>query len=197
MKKYTLLVVAVVFCASFIAKQKYNSTNLKRRVILDVPVDFHRLSDEEIIVKYGMDRVPLGIFEDELGDVSISITENIDSLRTAKINYKSEEEKKNLARDLSIEKSFLVSSYRSYFESMNMLIDTVYEQNGIPMAFLAYESKFSGVNEKNETVVTEQYNYMVYGYRRNRSYLINFSCPLYLKQDWEKTAKEIISSVQF
>ena len=198
MKKYLILFLLAFVGFSFVQKKtKYNSTNLKRRVIIDIPEGFIRLSDEDVITKYGMDKLPLAMFEDETGEVSVSVTEKVDSLRSKSITYKTEEEKQSVARDLKIEKSFLVSSYRNLYDEMVVLTDTVMEVNGVPMAFLEYDSKLSGKNSKDEDVVTEQYNYICYGYRKNRNYIINFACPTYKRDEWKERASEIIASVKF
>ena len=198
MRKYIYLLAAAILCLSFVTKkQKYTSTNLKRRVILDIPVGFNRLSEEDVVVKYGMDMAPLGVFEDETGEVSISITEKIDSLRNTKISYKTQDQIRSVSRDLAIEKSFLIASYRSYYDQLTILTDTVKEINGVPMALVEYESKLSGNNNKEEHVTTEQYNYIAYGYRRNRNYIINISFPSYKKKELQKIATHIISTIKF
>ena len=198
MKKISILLLAAFFGLAFIAKkQKYTSTNLKRRVILDVPEEFLRLSDTDIITKYGMDKLPLALFEDETGEISISITEKIDSLKSRSLMYKTEEEKIAISRDLAIEKSFLISSYRHFYDDIKILKDTVMEINGVPMALLEYESKLSGKDAKDLDVVSEQYNYLVYGYRRNRNYIINFACPQYKQAEFQAIAQHIVESVKF
>ena len=51
---FALIGIFFVIASSFVAKQKYRSENIQRRVILDIPLEFKSLTEEEIILKTGL-----------------------------------------------------------------------------------------------------------------------------------------------
>ena len=198
MKKYYLIILLSILSLLFAfttAKVKLKRENVNRRVVLSVPTDFAKLSDEDVIKDYGMQKLPLAMFTNDVGDITITISETIDSLRNSTLTFNSGKKGKKTVHDLAIEKSFRKSSIMSNFEKVTFLRDEVKELNKVPFIVLEFESKLIGKNKHDEEVETQMYNYILYGYRKNRSYIINLACPLHKKATWKTAFDEIVTSV--
>lgn len=193
-RQFWLILPIITFLVAFTsADVNLKRQNINRRVIMLIPSDFIKLSDENVIKNYGMQKLPLAMFANGIGDVNVTISESIDSLGTSKF---SSVKGGKIKHDLSIEKSFRKSSIRANMEKVTFLTDEVREMNKVPFIVLEFESKLIGKNKLNQDVETEMYNYIIYGYRKNRSYIINLAAPLVKKDEWKKYFDEMVLSIQ-
>ncbi len=176
-------------------KVKLERQNINRRVIMLIPSDFAKLLEEDIVKDYGMQKMPLAMYTNDIGDVTVTISETIDSLGNSSLVFSGAKKEKRTVHDLAIEKSFRKSSIMSSFEKVTFLKDEVRELNKVPFIILEFDSKLVGKNKHEEEVETEMYNYILYGYRKNRSYIINIACPLHKKAEWKVHFDAMIESI--
>lgn len=190
-----LPLLAMLF--AFTAKKiKLERQNINRRVIMLVPSDFAKLSEDDIVKDYGMQKIPLAMYANDIGDITVTVSETIDSLgNSSSLVFNSAKKGGKTAHDLEIEKSFRKSSIMSSFEKVTFLKDEVKELHKVPFIVLEFESKLVGKNKHEEDVETEMYNYILYGYRKNRSYIINIACPLHKKAEWKPHFDAMVESV--
>ncbi|MCP4520439.1 MAG: hypothetical protein GY827_01870 [Cytophagales bacterium] len=196
-KRYLLLAIPALLTlfAFTMKKVKTKRENINRRVIMQIPEKFQELSEEDIIKDYGVQRVPLAMFTNEIGDVTITVSETIDSLANSSLVFGSSKKHERTIHDLEIEKAFRKSSIMANFEKVTFSKEEVRELNKVPFIIFEFDSKLVGKDKNEEEVETEMYNYILYGHRRNRSYVINLAAPLHKKVDWKETFDFIVNSV--
>ncbi len=140
---------------------------------------------------------PLALFANDDESITLSIQETVEPGSKSRSNKKLEVEKQmGTQRDLETERKFKKASFETYFENVRFLRDEVTTINGNQFIVFEMEAKLAGENSKGEKIVSYRYIYMLYGYKGNSSYSINFSCPLDQKREWQVAAQQMMESVQ-
>lgn len=189
--KNLLGILFIGLLLSFVSK-KIGDHNLKpykvstksNAVELLIPEQLMQLTNEDAIRTYGMARTPMAVFADELKDVSIIVSVkplpsgNVDEL------------------DINLEKSFKRAALSSSFGEVKIIKEEVKEINGYKAVVFEFDSSISGKDSKDEPVVSKNYNYIAYLYKKDREYSVNFNTPATLKEDWKTDASLIINSIK-
>ncbi len=199
-----ILLGSIAMCFVQTTPFKLVKRNLCEEVQAKVPDNFHQMTDEELARKYYTYKKPTAMFTDEKGKIDFGV-----NINDTEWEYK----------DLPILKSFYKSSLLRTFTtitlekagknqkgedivkekretSLEMLqegIKTINKHQFIYFEFLS-EVKPDQYAVKQESSM-RMYSYMLYTIHKEQALIVNFSCPEYLRKQWQPTAAEMIESV--
>lgn len=167
------------------------------KITLEIPDGFYKMSENDVVEKYGMVRIPEAIYSSPTNDILISITVKEDTTNNAGlVEYKNKHYKQEYQRDLSIEKAFRKSSLRYDFDQIVFYTDTAYSTSKTKVIEFEFEGELVGEDAKGqEQISSVSYNYLYYGFVKKRTFVVNISAPISMKEDWQPIAQKIIASI--
>lgn len=194
MKKVFTTILIALASLSF-AQDQMQKKDLGK-ISLSVPADFYEMTEKDIVEQFGMTAIPKAIFTNAAQDVFISVNVKEDTINSQGLvkykNFNTEYE-----RDLQIEKSFRKSSLRQDFSDLTFISDTAFVVGKANVMHFEFDGKLIGEDQKGEEEVTSlSYYYIMYAFVKKRTYIVNFSCPVGMKLEWAKKAKDIIKSIE-
>lgn len=166
------------------------------KVTLPIPQEFYKLNDQDIVSTFGMVHLPLGIYSNTERDIFISVTSKEDSLtRSNKIEYKASSPE--YVDDLKLYQMFQKSSLYNIYSKINLHADTLVTVGTKRYMIMEFDSEINGENSQGLPTTTDHYNYIMHCFTRNKSYIVNFSCPKEKMEAWKPVASEIMAGVKW
>ncbi len=188
-----VLVVIAVSTAAFTSTELI-SVNLNK-VNLKVPKDFYKMNDDDIVKSFGMTNIPLAVFTNQERDIFISVNEKIDSLtRSKKIKYKASNPE--YQQDLEMYKMFQKSGLLNMYSDVKIFREDLVINEKEKYLIFEFNSNAVGVDKNGVETNEQHYNIIKHVFIKNRTYIVNFGCPLAKKEEWKSTANEIIISAE-
>lgn len=193
--KKLLLILSVVSLCSF-ALVEYVKVKPGKGVSLEIPSDFAKMDEASIIRTYLLHRLPVAVYTDGTGDVSFSVNIREDSLMNSqKVAYKSS--KMDAGKDPFIEKLFLKSGIYNTFKNIEFLKDSVSKVDEKDAVKFEFIGDLEGTDAKGNPELTKNYNYIIYAYKKDKTYVFSFAAPYEEKEKWQPVAHHIMNSVSF
>lgn len=166
------------------------------KVTLPIPQEFYKLNDQDVVSTFGMVHLPLGIYSNTERDIFIAVTSKEDSLtRSSKIEYKASSPE--YVDDLKLYQMFQKSSLYNIYSKINIHTDTLVTIGTRRYMIMEFDSEINGENSQGVPTTTDHYNYVMHCFTRNKSYIINFSCPKEKMEKWKPIASEIMAGVKW
>lgn len=167
--------------ASFGQKVKLKKTTIDKEITLSVPTDFITMAEQDVNTKFVSNRKPLAVYTNFDRTIDVSINLNPTSWRDGHIG---------LAKD------FYYNTILSLYDKVDFTLNEVRNIEGRDYAVFEFVSTIKGEDEsitRKANVVN--YTYIQYTIKDGHTYVFSFSCPIYLKEKWKKTAGKIMASV--
>ena len=198
MIKMKKIVFSIIVCSllAFTVQEEYVKTKIGSGISIEMPKAFSKMDEASIIKRYGMHQIPLAIYTDGTGLTSLSVNQRTDSLyNSTKIKYKGSN-METAKKDLNLEKSFLKSTYLRLYEDVEFIQDTLVLINDKDFVVFEFEGNLRGMDAKGNATFTKNYNYIQYGFEKNRTTIFNFNCPHDEKGRWQPVARYIMSTAK-
>ncbi len=194
------IMMKALLCIFFMSLVKFSfsqeqliQTVINKNIKMYAPTSLSRINGRQAIGKFGNDFAPKAAWISANERTVLSVTEIFDTVGFYQPGYK---KKKVLARDITIEKSFYLSSILAYAKEVVFHQDAIKTIHKRP--FITFE--FEGIQEfktkKGTPVEKKFYRYLQYCFVKNRKYIFNFSCPFSELTYWSDTVKTIMESVK-
>ena len=195
MKKILAITLLAGLC-SFILVE-YQKVKPGKGVSMEIPSSFAKMDESSIIRTFLVHRLPVAVYTDGTGDVSISVNIREDSLMSnPKTAYKGSKMEET-AKDPTIEKLFLKSGLYNTFKNIEFIKDSVGTLDDNEAIFFEFVGDLEGVDAKGNPELTRNYNYIIYGYRKTKTYIFSFAAPFEEKAKWQPVAHHIMQSISF
>lgn len=155
---------------------------VSNQISIKLPTTFVPMSPTDLASRYVSAKPPLAMYtsQDQQIDIGINVTRN---------TWQSD--------DLAILKDFYKANIMNLFTEVDMIQETTQEIGG--RTFIVFEFVSKVVDEENAfggSASISKYTYIQYTVYKENVLLFNFTSPTRLKNQWQKTAKEIMESVR-
>ncbi len=173
----TILLAAILLLSvqdSTLKRQK-----LTEYLSMDVSTALRNMSQQELSAKFLGAKIPDAALTDESSAVELTITGSPTFW---------------LEKDVKLLKDFYDSSIPALFSEIKFSKKELVTIND--RQYVAYEFEGTPQVEDSGRVPEKRYTYLLYTIFRNGLVTISFSCPPYLKNDWQTTTRQMFESIK-
>lgn len=176
------LLVAACIVGSAFQKRKLVRIKVNERISALIPNDWIPMDDMDFTQRVPSVRAPLAAYTDTGRIVDFSI--NMSATQWPDAN-------------LEMSKRFFKSSILNMFDRVEMLDEGYNEFGKQKLIFFEFESRIEGDRQREgfqQPVL--KYTYIQYWVRSDRTIVFTFNAPRRLKDDWQETAREMMTSLK-
>jgi hypothetical protein len=176
------LLVAACIMGSAFQKRKLVRIKVNERISALIPNDWIPMDDMDFTQRVPSVRAPLAAYTDTDRIVDFSI--NMSATQWPDAN-------------LEMSKRFFKSSILNMFDRVDMLDEGYNEFGKQKLIFFEFESRIEGDRQREgfqQPVL--KYTYIQYWVRSDRTIVFTFNAPRRLKDDWQETAREMMTSLK-
>ncbi len=158
-------------------------TQVNEDISILVPAEFIAMGPQDIRNKFISYREPLAGFTTE--DRSTDLVVNVS--KTPWSN-----------QDMPILKDFYENNIRNLFDEVDFQRNELEQVNGRDYAAFEFTSTVKGdPNSLRNKAPVHDYRYVMYTVEDFEVYVFTFYCPARLKDRWQSTARQIMSTIEF
>lgn len=177
----TFLISTIVFL-TLPVQNKLVKTKVNESITVSLPENLFPMSPQDIAQRYPSVRSPIGAYTNESRMVDFSV--NVSATRWR-------------ASDVAMAKDFFKASIYNLYDKVTMIREELVEVNGKTFVSFEFDSRVNGEAyslDKKEPI--RRYNYVRYLIINGKTLVFSFNCHNRLKEDWQQTAGQIMSSVK-
>ena len=174
----SILVVLVLALFSF-TSDKLVKVKLNEKVTIYIPENFSSMTKEDMNLRYESYRLPLALYSDESRLIDFGVNRSYSRWQ---------------ASDLKIMGEFYEASLMELYDKVTFIDKGIKEVNGHQFAFFEFQSTVFPENDFQDTA--KKYSYLMYGLSEETTYLFNFTCDLYLQEEWQPVAQNVMSRIK-
>jgi hypothetical protein len=180
-RSFTYLFFCVLVCLAASDKPKLVKIKVNNELTVMIPPDWIPMDNMDFTQRYPSVRAPIAAYTNQERTVDFSV--NISATQWPDA-------------DLKLSQQFFKASLYNMFDRIEMISEGIHDVNKKKFMFFEFESRVNG-NQKDlhqkEPIL--QYTYIQYLIESNRTLVFSFSCPRRLREDWQETAREMMSKV--
>jgi hypothetical protein len=180
MQKVIFLLVMV--CMTSFDRPRLVKTQVSGGITMLIPRDWRAMDELDFRERFPSVRAPLAAYTDVNRELAVSV--NISATQWE-------------VPDVAIAKDFFKSSIYNTFDRVEIIEEGIHEVNGKQFVFFEFESTVRGKKEvlgQQDAILN--YSYIQYLVGLDRTLVFSFHCPRRMRQEWQETAKKIMSSVK-
>ncbi|MGI9544195.1 MAG: hypothetical protein ACR2MX_13130 [Cyclobacteriaceae bacterium] len=141
------------------------------------------MTEQDVNSKFVSNRKPIAVYTNFDRTIDVGINLNQTSWRDGHIG---------LAKD------FYYNTILSLYDKVDFSINEIRNVEGRDYAVFEFVSTIKGEEGSiTRKAAVVNYTYIQYTIKDGHTYVFSFSCPIYLKKQWQKTAGKIMASVVF
>lgn len=173
--------VSAIFMLALVAltPQKLIKVKLDDSVTVSIPEDFIPMTQEDMQQRYSSHRLPLALYTDPQRIIDFGVNRS----------YSVWQED-----DLEMLKEFYQASIIDLYDTVSLIDSGIKTVNKHDFVFFEFESSVYPENDFQKSI--SKYTYLMYGLSGGTTFLFNFTCPRYLKDEWQGTAREMMNKVK-
>lgn len=176
-----LILVACLFSFQIREKVNYQTVKVADLLSVKVPVDFQKLTDDQIADKVITPRKPLVMYSSPNGSADFSVSAG----NSARNPWQDS--------DLKMMAQFQKSNIRQLFTSVNFIQERIIKVHGQEFAMFEFISE---LKEKGKPAI-KKYNHIRYTIKKKNTLIFSFICPEAERPLYDGMAEEIMGSVKF
>lgn len=162
---------------------KLSKVKVGENITMKIPEDFFPMSEDDIQQRISSHRKSLALYTDYQRVIELGVNRSF---------TKWEQE------DLELLKDFYKSSLLEIYDEVEFYKEGVYQINKQTFVVFEFRSLIKGDSTTPGMYNSiSKYTYLMYTIYEGDTYVFNFICPFRLKDDWSRTADEIMTSVSF
>jgi hypothetical protein len=178
--KMKYLISAIILLAlGAIMPQKLIKVKLDDSVTVYIPEDFIPMTPEDMQQRYSSHRRPLALYTDPQRIIDFGVNRSYSVWQEG---------------DLELLKEFYLASIIDLYDTVVLVDSGIRTVNKHEFVFFEFESTVYPENDFQRSV--SKYTYLMYGLSGGTTFLFNFTCPRYLKDEWQDTAREMMNRVK-
>lgn len=179
MRYFAFLAIILLAGAAF-AQTKLKKTQISKEVTVMLPQDFSPMPDDFIARKYPATTKPLAVYTSPNGQVDFSVTQ------------KRSQFKEN---DLEMLREFYKANLLETFTEVDFIRQEVTEVKGRKFLVFEFVSNLADTRKASNLAPVQKYSIVEYTIKGDQLYIFTMHVPFTMKNDWQGTAREIMSSV--
>jgi hypothetical protein len=167
-------------------------------VSVAVPEAFELLDEQTVAGEYSGKHAPLAVYRSPRDKSALMVYQIADSIKAKTIDF---QRKRALSyddfdRDLQLEYAFKKSSFSGKFKEVNYLSDGIVSVNGMDMIQFELEGTVEAKSKSGRSIETKVYNYMLYAFKKEMVYSINFICDQKVQAEYMETVHKMMATVK-
>lgn len=164
------------------AQHKLIKIKVNEKITVQVPKEWTRMDAMDVTQRYPSVRAPLAAYTnyERVADfmVNISATQWPDD-------------------DVELAKEFFKAGLMNMFDKVQMIDEGVHEISGKKFIFFEFESRVNGNRSQEELRdPVLRYTYIQYLIQPGQALVFSFSCPRRIKDEWQATARTMMSEIK-
>lgn len=173
-----ILVVIVLGLLSF-SSDKLIKVKLNDEVTVYIPENFSPMTQEDMGLRYESYRLPLALYSDPSRLVDFGVNRSYSRWQ---------------AKDLEMMGEFYEASIMELYDKVTFIDKGLKEVNNHKFVFFEFESTVYPENDFQDNA--KKYTYLMYGLSEETTYLFNFTCDRHLQEEWQQTARAMMSQIK-
>lgn len=163
-------------------KPKLVKTKVNDAITVLVPQGWKPMDGMDFTERYPSVRAPLAAYTDDQRMVDFSV--NISATQWPD-------------KDLEMAQKFFKASLVNLFDKVDMISEGVRETGKKKVIFFEFNSRVNG-NKRQEGFSDPvlRYSYVQYLLGSQRTVVFSFNCPRRLQQDWQETARDMMTGIK-
>lgn len=187
MRYLAFLLIIFVAGAAF-AQTKLKKIQISKEISAQLPGDFSPLPDDGIARKYPASTKPLAVYSSPNGQIDFSVNQKHSQFRP---------------QDLNMLREFYKASLVERFSKVDFIREEVIDINGQKYLVFEYVSSLADDRQGGMLAPVQKYSTVQYTIienddktvRDNQLIVFAFHAPFSMKNEWQQTARDIMSSV--
>lgn len=176
--RYFLLIS--LFLLSF-NQQKLVKTKVSEDITIYIPKGWQPMDQMDFTQRYPSVRAPLAAYTNSERTIDFSV--NVSATQWPDAN-------------LEVAQQFFKASLMNMFDRVQMINEGIREVKGKRYIFFEFESRVNGNNQgEGLSDPVLKYSYVQYLIEPRRTLVFSFNAPRRVRQEWEATAGEMMSSI--
>ncbi len=177
----TFLFLIVALSIYSFGQEKMVSTKVNDDITMKLPESFVSMTDGERIEKFVSSKTPIGMYSSDDRTADLGINTNIMPW---------------IAGDEEKLRSFYKGTFKTLFDEVNYLQDTVREINGRLFIVFEFVSTLKEENAFSGTTLSKNYSYIQYTSYKGQILLFNFGCKPRQMAKWQALIKASMESIK-
>ncbi|MFD2514680.1 hypothetical protein ACFSRY_12460 [Pontibacter locisalis] len=180
--RYLAFLVIILLAGATLAQPKLKKFQISKEISVMLPKDFAPLSDDEIAREYPATTKPLAVYTSPDGQIDFSVTQKFTQFRS---------------RDLEMLQEFYKANLMEKFTDIDFIRSEVVEIKGEDYIVFEFVSKLADERGVTNLKPVQKYSIIQYLIKGNQIMIFTMHAPFMLKNDWQPTMREIMSSIKF
>ena len=176
--KYMTSVLVALLILGF-TPQKLIKVKLDDSLTIYIPEDFTPMTPEDMQQRYSSHRKPIALYTDPQRIVDYGINRSYSVWQEG---------------DLEMLKQFYQASILDLYDSVTFIGNGIRTVNKHEFVYFEFESTILPENDFQRSVT--KYTYLMYALSGGTTFLFNFTCPIYLKDEWQQTAHAMMDKIK-
>jgi hypothetical protein len=178
--RYLFLVLLTTLLAA--DKPKLVKTKVNNDLTVLIPKGWIPMDAMDFTQRYPSVRAPLAAYTNDERTVDFSV--NISATQWPD-------------QDIALSQRFFKASLLNMFDKVDIIGEGIREVNKKKFIYFEFESRVNG-NRKDENLKDPvlRYTYIMYLIQSDRTLVFSFTCPRRLKDEWQETARAMMSGIQ-
>ncbi len=168
--------------APLFAQVKLKNVKISNKISMKIPSKFIEMGEEDMWQRSSSYRKAIALYSDEDRVVELGINHAFTRWEEG---------------DILLLQNMYMASIQEIFDEVKFSKEEITNINGRDFAVFEFVSKIKGISGsigKNNSVV--KYYYIQYTIVDGGTFVFNFSCQNYVKEDWQETAKIIMGTIK-
>ncbi len=178
----SILFLLVLALFSF-TSDKLVKVKLNDKVTIFIPESFSSMTNEDMNLRYESYRLPLALYSDPSRLVDFGVNRSYSMWQ-----------QEGKPADLKMMGKFYEASFMELYDKVTFIDKGIKEVNGHKFLFFEFQSVVFPENDYQDSA--RKYTYLMYGLSEGTTYLFNFTCAQNLQEEWQPTARNIMSQIK-
>lgn len=175
------LFLALALLLMAFSSSKLIKTKINKEITVSLPEELKPMTNDDIAQRYPSVRAPLGAYTNANRLVDFSV--NISATQWPDTN-------------LEMAQKFFKAGITNLYDRVEFIEEGIKQVGKRKFIFFEFVSRVNGNKRQvGEQQNVQRYTYIQYLVEPKRAIVFTFACPKEMKDDWQKTAKEVMKSI--
>jgi hypothetical protein len=178
-----VILIGILVVFQGFVKPKLVRTKVNDKISILRPDNWLPMEGMDFIQRYPSVRAPLMAYTNEERDTDVSV--NISATQWPE-------------GDLTMPQQFFKASLLNMFDKVEMISEGVHTVGKKQLIYFEFESRMEGNKRgEGEQEPIRRYTYIQYLIEKDQTLVFSFNAPTRNRQEWQETARKIMTSIKF
>lgn len=179
--RYLALLVIIMIAGVTFAQSKLKKTHISKEITVMIPSDFTPMPDDGIARRYPATTKPLAVYTSPNGQIDFSVTQKTTQFKS---------------RDLNMLQEFYKANLLEKFTNVDFIREEIVDIKGQQYIVFEFVSKMADERGTTNLAPVQKYSIIQYTIKGNQLFIFTMHAPFVLKNDWQPTIRQVMSSVK-